>query len=408
MSDHDTVRSGSDTDRIQKEANTVGGNASASQSIERLFSPRFKSVAAMAGWDEESILIASLIVEDTPDRNFKQRKRSDPLFKTPPSTNSRRKRRVKRSPFSVPVTVLNLDEEEPSKPQVCDKKKSEAKMAVNEKEKKAEKDEVNKENAGASCSNVVLPCLDKLREELSCAICLEICYEPSTTSCGHSFCKKCLRSAADKCGKKCPKCRQLISNGRSCSVNTVLWNTIQLLFPKEVEARKESIGTLNSRDGEIPQERVTNDTRRSSRAANPSRQGRPSGQAQNQEVSGNSRRFPRAEFVWLSSRNDDGVARRGRGVVAANGNEDSSLARRVQRGEELARLLRREAAVSSGRTIPSQDGDAALALRLQRQEFMEGFRETEQGPGRRLLSARENLRAMASRAVNVRSRVQHL
>ncbi|CAN1795857.1 hypothetical protein LINPERHAP1_LOCUS20741 [Linum perenne] len=120
------------------------------------------------------------------------------------------------------------------------------------------------------------------------------------------------------------------------------------------------------------------------------------------------RRFPRAEFVWLSSRNDDGVARRRRGVVAANGNEDSSLARRVQRGEELARLLRREAAVSSGRTIPSQDGDAALALRLQRQEFMEGFRETEQGPGRRLLSARENWRAMASRAVNVRSRVQHL
>ncbi|KAI4330426.1 hypothetical protein MLD38_028716 [Melastoma candidum] len=42
---------------------------------------------------------------------------------------------------------------------------------------------------------------------------LEICFEPSTTPCGHSFCRKCLRSVADKCGKRCPKCRQLISNG---------------------------------------------------------------------------------------------------------------------------------------------------------------------------------------------------
>ncbi|CAN0925219.1 hypothetical protein LINGRAHAP2_LOCUS34624 [Linum grandiflorum] len=223
------------------------------------------------------------------------------------------------------------------------------------------------------------------------------------------FCKKCLRSAADKCGKKCPKCRQLISNGRSCTVNTVLWNTIQLLFPKEVEARKASVGTLNSRDPESPLEMVNNnETRRSSRGVNPSRQGRPSVQAQNQnqENTGIPQRFPRG----LSNRNDDRLERRGRGVTA-NGNEDSSLARRVQRGEELARLLRREVAASSARrTRPSQDGDAALALRLQRQEFMvmEGFRESEQQPGRRLLAARENLRAMASRAVNVRSRVQNL
>ena len=39
----------------------------------------------------------------------------------------------------------------------------------------------------------------------------------------------------------------ICSNGRSCTVNTVLWNTIQLLFPKEVEARKAA-GALNSRE----------------------------------------------------------------------------------------------------------------------------------------------------------------
>lgn len=54
-----------------------------------IFSPRFKSVAAMAGWDEETLLVASLVVEDTPDRESKYKKRSDSQFKTPRS-NSRR------------------------------------------------------------------------------------------------------------------------------------------------------------------------------------------------------------------------------------------------------------------------------------------------------------------------------
>lgn len=62
----------------------VGG-----QSQNDVFSPRFKSVAAMAGWDEEALLIASFVVDDTPDRESKHKKRSDLLFKTPPS-NSRR------------------------------------------------------------------------------------------------------------------------------------------------------------------------------------------------------------------------------------------------------------------------------------------------------------------------------
>lgn len=114
-----------------------------------VFSPRFKSVAALAGWDEEA-LIASLVVEDTPDRDFKHKKRSDSTFKTPPSNSRRffvtssfvpvwilgllfvfwgkgiesfdglflclRKRRTqRRSAASVPVTVLDLDDEEGSK-----------------------------------------------------------------------------------------------------------------------------------------------------------------------------------------------------------------------------------------------------------------------------------------------------
>uniref|UniRef100_A0A199U9I6 RING-type E3 ubiquitin transferase n=1 Tax=Manihot esculenta TaxID=3983 RepID=A0A199U9I6_MANES len=124
------------------------------QNVEGLFSPRFKSLAAMAGWDEESILIASLIVEDTPDRQFKHKKRSDLHFKTPPSASSR----------------------------IIRRKKTEI---VAKEERKTEGDELKKDDSGVSCSNSVFPCMDKLREELSCAICLEICFEPSTTSCGH-------------------------------------------------------------------------------------------------------------------------------------------------------------------------------------------------------------------------------
>ncbi|XP_077228248.1 uncharacterized protein LOC143861202 [Tasmannia lanceolata] len=95
------------------------------------------------------------------------------------------------------------------------------------------------------CSLSALPCIDQVREELSCAICFQIFFEPSTTHCGHSFCKKCLKSAADKCGKRCPKCRQLICNTRSFPINTVLWNIIQLLFPEEVKAR--NVAVTNSR-----------------------------------------------------------------------------------------------------------------------------------------------------------------
>lgn len=70
----------------RKQPNPVAGNG---QNTVGLFSPRFKSAAAMAGWDEEAILVATLVVEDTPDRETKYRKRTDLQFKTPPS-NSRR------------------------------------------------------------------------------------------------------------------------------------------------------------------------------------------------------------------------------------------------------------------------------------------------------------------------------
>lgn len=412
--------------RDQKEPNPDAGNG---QSTETLFSPRFKSVAAMAGWDEEAILVASLVVEDTPDRESKQKRRFDLQFKTPPS-NSRRKRRVqKRSPVSIPIAVLDLDEGE-SSGQESDKNK----VQLNEEKKTKEEksvggDELTEPTNGVSSSSSVLACIDKLREELSCAICLEVCFEPSTTTCGHSFCKKCLRSAADKCGKKCPKCRQLISNGRSCTVNTVLWNTIQLLFPQEVEARKAP-AALNSRKAEhqSPQRGFHNNVRtRSTRSSATSRGDATTRRREipNQdEYTASTIRFERENFARLISRSLDSLeaedqnpqrrsirpstvstrdrSTRRRGIPSQD--EDAALALRLER-ENLRRLLSRDASTRRRDTPNENEDDAVLALRLQREEFMEAFMGThEQHSGSSLSLARANLRAMATRAINIRMR----
>ncbi|KAE8706274.1 putative ubiquitin-protein ligase [Hibiscus syriacus] len=328
-------------------------SAENSQNVDDLFSPRFKSVAATAGWDEEALVTATLIAEDTPDRQrSKHKPRSDSIFNTTPCSISRRKRRVqRRSPVSTPIAPLNLEEEEE-----ISKQESEKKTKVNEPSP--------------------LHCIDKLREELSFAICLDICFEPSTTPCGHSFCKKCLRSAADKCGRRCPKCRQLMSNGRSCTVNTVLWNTIQLLFPKEVEARKAA-GALNSSEEvecRSQESRTRSSTRRTQTRA----------RVQDPAMASSPQREDLARLVNTNTN----TTRRGTPV-------------RQQRENDLSWL------VSTGRRrrgTPGQDEDAALALRLQREEFMEAFRgssghdhQQERIP---LSLARENFRAMASRAVN--------
>ncbi|KAF5457334.1 hypothetical protein F2P56_021443 [Juglans regia] len=366
------------------------------QNVDGIFSPRFKSVAAMAGWDEETLLIASLVVEDTPDRESKYKKRSDSQFKTPP-TNSRRKRRYqRRSPISIPASVLDLDEEETARKE-SEKSKSEIKASVND-EKKIGAKESPEQNTLVSRSSSVLPCIDKLKEELSCAICLEICFEPSTTPCGHSFCKKCLRSAADKCGKRCPKCRQLISNGRSCTVNTVLWNTIQLLFPQEVEARKAA-GALNGRETvcQSPETAFYDNLNQSTRASG---------------ISIRDTNARRRRGIILSQDEDvaaSSALRSQRGVEGQNQIPERGVHRDVRNlSTRPSRVSSRDTRVTRRRGIPSQDEDAALALRLQREEFLEVFSGADAQPSRPLYSARANLRAMASRAVNLRIIGRHL
>ncbi|WVZ08948.1 hypothetical protein V8G54_022294 [Vigna mungo] len=157
------------------------------QDMATLLSPRFKSAAAMAGWDEEALLLATLIVEDTPVRDSKHKKRSL-LNSSSPSTNSSRIRRSWRTSQQPIPVILDLDAEETPKKESGRKKKVE-RASVNNEGRKGGGDgnESKEKNPGAPSSSSALPFIDKLRDELSCAICLEICFEPSTTPCGHSF-----------------------------------------------------------------------------------------------------------------------------------------------------------------------------------------------------------------------------
>ncbi|KAI3926785.1 hypothetical protein MKW92_014147 [Papaver armeniacum] len=292
--------------------------------------PRFRSVVVMAGWDEEALLEASLVGKDTPERESSECQKRTNLASKSPQTNSRRIQRY--SPFTNPALVLNLDDDDiearvpnchgPVAGKGNKKCRTEPKF-----------DEVPHAN---------LPCMDKLREELSCAV-------------------------TDKCGKKCPKCRQLIGylfsikvfryalicrNGRSCILNTSLWNTIQLLFPQEVEARKV-VEAKNSRE-EV------------------------------KEYCKKGLYFKKSKcnvIVSFDSRNQSGMSN----FMGMN-KEDSK---------------------SNEVIVPSQAEDAALALRLQREEFMVAFRAADEPQPQvreEASTARANLRAMASRAIDIRLR----
>lgn len=138
-------------------------------------------------------------------------------------------------------------------------------------------------------------------------------------------------------------------------MNTVLWNTIQLLFPKEVEAQRAS-ASANFLSKETPSPRDSNHRLRTR-------------------------------------------------------NRETALQARLQR-EDISRLLVSEERSERRRRGASvrldQDSDAAFALRLQRQEFASAFGVTAAGATSSsssssssdvsLSRARANLRAMASRA----------
>ncbi|KAF8754004.1 hypothetical protein HU200_011560 [Digitaria exilis] len=350
-----------------------------------LLSPRFRSAAALAGWDEESVLLAALVVEDTPVRESRRKRRASTSSSAgggSAGSGTRKRRSRRQSPAKIPPVVLALDDDD--KPDDATDAKSEVKDAKEEEEKVIVVGDKEASGSGEKApATGNLACMDRLREELSCAICLEICFEPSTTPCGHSFCMKCLKHAAAKCGKRCPKCRQLISNSRSCTINTVLWNTIQLLFPSEIEARRTS--SCN--------EDVNHSPPTSKNFSQGSHGMRTRNSSSSFITEGRTRSNYRTFITPVSTASSN-----------ASGNSISTQGNtRISRRNFVpaSQLVNSRSAVTS-----DQSEDAALAYRLQQEEFMNAFEEPEQERQTRntVSTARDNLRAMASRAIRLRAR----
>ncbi|GJM87618.1 hypothetical protein PR202_ga03590 [Eleusine coracana subsp. coracana] len=325
-----------------------------------LLSPRFRSAAELAGWDEESVF-AALIVEDTPVRESRRKRRSSTSAGSgggggSTGSNTRKRRSRRQAPMIPPVT-LSLDDDD--KPDTATDVKKDAKGKEDEKPVVVRDKEASGSGEKGDAMGK-LPCMDRLREELSCAICLEICFEPSTTPCGH----------------------------RSCTVNTVLWNTIQLLFPNEVEARRISIASCNDDVSQSPSSSSF------SQGGMRTRNNRGAFITEGRTRS-SYRNFATAGSTTSSSNNG--------GFIRAHGSTRDSNSRRGF--VPASQLITNR---SSARSEHSDD--AALAYRLQQQEFMNAFQsdETQQrppSPPRNTVStARDNLRAMASRAIRLRSR----
>jgi len=178
-------------------------------------------------------------------------------------------------------------------------------------------------------------------------------------------------------------------------VNTVLWNTIQLLFPQEIEARKVAASTLNNREAAaqnpIPETAFYNNRRNRSIQPYPSSRGMNS--RRNQEI-------------VLDDDEDAELARRLQRELDGQNNRTSTTTR-VHGGNSRNQTSSSSISVR-GRTrrgVSGQDEDAAFALRLQREEFMQAFtsRSHEQSSSSNSL-ARANLRAMATRAMDLRNR----
>lgn len=77
--------------------------------------------------------------------------------------------------------------------------------------------------------------------ELECHICVTLIYQPLTTQCGHTFCKKCLLRSLDH-SNRCPLCRSElpgISHFVRAPINFTLSNLLVTTFPLLYEQRGE-------------------------------------------------------------------------------------------------------------------------------------------------------------------------
>ncbi|XP_052402793.1 bifunctional apoptosis regulator isoform X7 [Carassius gibelio] len=79
--------------------------------------------------------------------------------------------------------------------------------------------------------------------EFTCHCCYQVLVDPTTLTCGHSFCRHCLAnwwaSALPRVRRDCPECRAVWTGFPR--VNILLRDAVEKLFPAEVRRRKQAI-----------------------------------------------------------------------------------------------------------------------------------------------------------------------
>ena len=81
-----------------------------------------------------------------------------------------------------------------------------------------------------------------LHKELECHVCYNIMLDPTTTPCGHTFCRKCLARVLDH-SSLCPFCRRQLFLPSSLArhpSNKYLVNLLETLCPEQTAARAEA------------------------------------------------------------------------------------------------------------------------------------------------------------------------
>jgi len=71
-------------------------------------------------------------------------------------------------------------------------------------------------------------------QELTCTVCFDLYYEPTTLRCGHTFCSECIQKSISR-KKECPICREV--NICLPKPSVILRNICKHHFPKQYEER---------------------------------------------------------------------------------------------------------------------------------------------------------------------------
>ncbi|EGD76360.1 hypothetical protein PTSG_01060 [Salpingoeca rosetta] len=101
-------------------------------------------------------------------------------------------------------------------------------------------------------ANLKLERSDSLENLLTCAICLDFLFEPVRSTCGHSFCRTCLRRLLEFDGSRanCPKCRQSFArmDPDKLEIDRPLAETVQRNFEMEEMAKRKAEAEVDEQE----------------------------------------------------------------------------------------------------------------------------------------------------------------